>query len=82
MPGSVTAFSLLVLEADALSRVTAALESDPAVAEARPVMGAYDMVVKVRADTLQELHEFIFTRLRGIEGIRSTTTLIAQSPAG
>ena len=75
----VIAYSLLVIEPGSLPAVLEALRAEPDVVEAHDVMGAYDVVVKVRAATLQHLHDLVFTRLRGIDGIRSTTTLITQS---
>ncbi len=78
MASEVTAFSLLVIEPGALAGVEAALRDEPGVVDAHHVMGAYDMVVKVHAASLQDLHDFVFARLRAIPGIRSTTTLIGQ----
>lgn len=75
---NVTAYSLLVIEPGAHAELIQALRADPHVLDAQDVMGAYDIVVEIHAPSLQDLHEFVFTRLRGLDGIRSTTTLIAQ----
>jgi len=41
------------------------------------VFGKYDMVIKLRADTLNELDTTILESVRGVETIDSTETLIA-----
>ena len=38
--------------------------------------GEYDIIIKVEVDNLEKLDEFIFNKLRTIEGVEATTTLI------
>ncbi len=38
--------------------------------------GEYDLVIKVESQTLDNLDNFIFNKLRTIEGVTATTTLI------
>jgi DNA-binding Lrp family transcriptional regulator len=38
--------------------------------------GVYDLIVKIRADSLDELKELVTHRIRTINNVRSTLTLI------
>lgn len=46
------------------------------VKEVITTYGEYDLIIKVEVDTLAELDSFVFHKLRVIEGVESTTTLI------
>lgn len=48
----------------------------PEVEEVITTYGEYDIIVKVNVDSLERLDEFVFHKLRTIEGVESTTTLI------
>ncbi len=48
----------------------------PEVEEVITTYGEYDLIVKVNVDSLERLDEFVFNKLRTIEGVESTTTLI------
>lgn len=53
------------------------------VKEAYVSCGVYDLVMKVKADSMEQLKELVTHRLRTIENVRSTLTLILteeQSP--
>lgn len=41
------------------------------------VYGVYDMVVEIEAESDQELKEIVFSRIRGLEHVRSTLSLTA-----
>ena len=43
--------------------------------------GEYDLVIKVESQTLDNLDNFIFNKLRTIEGVTATTTLIESVSA-
>ena len=58
------------------SRIINELKNVPEVAEAWAVYGVYDIVVKVKADNPDELKKIVLERIRKIEGVRSTLTLI------
>ena len=47
------------------------------VKEVITTYGEYDMILKVEVDSLDALDNFVFSKLRVIEGIESTTTLIS-----
>ena len=40
------------------------------------VQSIYDMLAKVNADSEDQLHEIVIRKLRGIEGIKNTLTMI------
>ena len=42
------------------------------------VYGEYDMLIKVELKELEELDSFIFDTMRTIDGVESSTTLIAM----
>ena len=46
------------------------------VKEIRGVFGNYDVLIKLQGTTIDEISETITTKIRGIEKIRCTTTLI------
>ena len=50
-----------------------------ALAEVKEVIttyGEYDIIIKVEVKSLDHLDEFVFSKLRTIEGVEATTTLI------
>ncbi len=42
--------------------------------------GEYDLLLKVETNSLEELDDFIFNKLRTTNGIMATTTLIEARP--
>lgn len=52
----------------------------PQVKEVIMTYGEYDLIIKIQVESLEELDQFIFTKLRTIEGIAATTTLLEASP--
>lgn len=67
-----------------LARVEPAKDTDvynkvkelPQVKEVITTYGEYDLIIKVEVETLADLDNFVFHKLRVIEGVDSTTTLI------
>lgn len=49
----------------------------PEVKEVITTYGEYDIIIKVEVNSLEALDNFVFSKLRVIEGIESTTTLIS-----
>lgn len=39
------------------------------------VTGSYDLVAKIEADSLETLTETVFSKIRGLSGVTSTSTL-------
>jgi len=48
----------------------------PEVKEVIVTYGEYDVIIKVEVANLTDLDEFVFHRLRTIQGVEATTTLI------
>ena len=59
-------------EADVLNKVSRI----PEVKEAYMVYGVYDVVTVVEATTMEELRDVIAQRIRRIDKVRSTTTMV------
>ena len=53
------------------------LRSIPEVKEVQPTCGNYDVIVKIETDSAESLREVIASKIRSIEKIRATTTLIS-----
>lgn len=49
------------------------------VKEVTLVYGEYDMIVKTKTESLEELTNFIYTKLRRTSGITMTTTMITAN---
>lgn len=48
----------------------------PEVKEVITTYGEYDIIIKVEVKTLDDLDMFVFNKLRAIDGVEATTTLI------
>jgi DNA-binding Lrp family transcriptional regulator len=73
------ALVLINTEAGFEEAVLEKLKKTRNVKEAFIVYGVYDIIAKVEAEDLEELRNVISTRLRRIEGVKSTVTLIVVS---
>ena len=54
-----------------------------AFAEVKDVIltyGEYDLILKIELDSLEALDDFVFNKLRMIDGVISTTTLLEANP--
>ena len=58
------------------------LKGLPEVVEVNGVSGAYDLLVKVSADTMEKLKQTISLRIRTIDNIKSTLSLIVIEGQG
>lgn len=76
-----TAFILLNTETGAESEVLGALKNIELVEEAYMVFGVYDIMAKVKADTMGKLKEIVTQRLRTLDKVRSTLTVMAIEEA-
>ena len=52
------------------------LKKTPHVSEVYAVYGVYDVMVKVEADSMEQLRDAISTGLRRTDGVKSTLTMI------
>jgi DNA-binding Lrp family transcriptional regulator len=70
------AFVLINTETGSESKILAALKRIDAVTEAYMVYGVYDVVVKVRADTMEKLKEIVTYQVRHLDKVGTTTTML------
>ncbi len=73
----IKAYVLIVSNPGATRRVAEALREIPNIVELHEVMGPYDIVVELEADSLTDVPPILSDRIRTIEGIQSTTSLVA-----
>jgi len=73
----VTSYTLARVEPSKDNVVYNKIKSLPEVKEVVTTYGEYDLIIKVEVDSLDALDNFVFSTLRVIEGIESTTTLIS-----
>ncbi|MEM2098440.1 MAG: Lrp/AsnC ligand binding domain-containing protein [Candidatus Bathyarchaeia archaeon] len=71
-----TAFVLINTEIGSESEVLKDLKKVEGVDDAFAVYGVYDIVARVRADTMDKLKETVTWRIRRLDKVRSTLTMI------
>lgn len=71
-----TAFVLINAEIGAESDVLKELKGIPEVKEAHMVYGVYDIIARVETETMQELKDVISWKIRRLDKVRSTLTMI------
>ena len=72
----VTSYTLARVEPAKDTVVYNEVKKLPQVKEVITTYGEYDLIIKVEVETLADLDNFVFHKLRVIEGVDSTTTLI------
>jgi len=72
----VTSYTLARVEPAKDLKVYDLVKQLPGVKEVITTYGEYDMIIKVEVESLDGLDDFVFNKLRTIEGIELTTTLI------
>ncbi len=70
------AYVLINTEPKYMENVVATLEKLDAVVEVFPVYGVYDVVAKVRAETMEKLKEIVTWKVRSLDQVRSTITML------
>jgi DNA-binding Lrp family transcriptional regulator len=70
------AFVLINVEAGGEDKVLKQLRRIGAVEDAYVTYGVYDLVVRVKADTMEALKEAVTHKIRAANQVRSTLTLI------
>ncbi|MFW6117823.1 MAG: Lrp/AsnC family transcriptional regulator [Thermoproteota archaeon] len=78
-----TAFVLINTEIGSEAEVLEDLKEVEGVNEAYTVYGVYDIIARVRADTMDNLKEIVTWRIRRLDKVRSTLTMIVvETPSG
>jgi DNA-binding Lrp family transcriptional regulator len=70
------AFVMITSEIGAEDKILKGLKAIPEVKEAHVVYGVYDIILRVEAETMNELKDVISWKIRRFEGVRSTITMI------
>lgn len=73
-----TAFVLVNTELGSETDVLHEMRKVEGVHEAFAVYGTYDIVAKVRADTMELLKEIVTVRIRKVNNVRATLTLMSS----
>ncbi|MCD6431520.1 Lrp/AsnC ligand binding domain-containing protein [Candidatus Bathyarchaeota archaeon] len=71
-----TAFVLINTEIGSEADVLKDLKTVEGVAEAFAVYGVYDIIARVQAETMDKLKEIVTWRIRRLDKVRSTLTMI------
>jgi len=71
-----SAFVLINTEIGAESEVLEQLKDVEGVEEAYAVYGVYDVVARVKAETMDKLKEIVTWNIRRLDKVRSTLTMI------
>lgn len=72
------AYVLINSEIGGEQEVVDQLKQMPEVTEVSVVYGVYDVIVKLEADTMEVLKEIITSKVRHLNKVRSTMTMIAS----
>lgn len=72
-----TVYVLVVVEPGQTAPVFESLRLTPGLVEVHEVMGPYDIVAKIEADTLQEVPPILGNHIRTIPGVTTTTSLVS-----
>lgn len=74
-----SAFVLIDCDFPISENVIEELKKIPEIEEFYRVQSIYDMMAKVNADSEDHLHEIVIRKVREIEGIKNTLTLVIVS---
>ena len=72
-------YVLIVTNPGVTREIVDALLAMDLVVAAHEVMGPYDIVAEIEAEELSAIPDFLATQIRTLEGIHSTTSLVAAS---
>ncbi|MCU1454522.1 MAG: hypothetical protein JWN46_2668 [Acidimicrobiales bacterium] len=71
----VSAYILIQTEVGKAAAVASEVAAIPGVIAADDVTGPYDVVVRVEAETMDDLGKMVVSRVQMIDGITKTTTM-------
>jgi DNA-binding Lrp family transcriptional regulator len=75
------AYVLITTETGAVDLVLQTLKKMDSVKETYMVYGVYDIIVTVKAETMDKLKEIVTWNLRSLDKVRSTLTMIVVEEA-
>lgn len=71
-----SAFVLMNAELGKENKLVKELRAIPNVQEVYGVYGVYDVLMEIAADSMETLREIITTKVRKLDGVKSTLTMI------
>lgn len=74
-----SAFVMANTEVGKEDEILGLIEEIQGVEEAHKVFGVYDLIVKVRGKDIDELTKIISDKIRAIEGLQATLTMLILS---
>lgn len=74
----VNGFVLITVDAGKEREVYNGLSNMSEIKSIQMVFGHYDIIARLESNDLNELSEIVLERVRNIEGVSTTTTLIAS----
>ncbi len=73
---AIKAYVLIVTDPGNTKNVLEEIQGMQGIKAIHEVMGPYDIVVEISADNLQDIPRILGDRIRPIEGVQSTTSLV------
>jgi len=73
---AIKAYVLVVTDPTKTKHVHEEIAKVPSIVELHEVMGPYDIDVEIEVESLQEIPTILGERIRTIDGIQSTTSLV------
>jgi DNA-binding Lrp family transcriptional regulator len=70
------AYVLINTEPKHMENVVSTLEKLDSVVEIFPVYGVYDVVAKIQAETMEKLKDIVTWKVRSLDEVRSTITML------
>lgn len=70
------AYVLINTEPKNMESVISTLEKLDLVVEIFPVYGVYDIVAKIQAETMEKLKDLVTWKVRSLDDVRSTITML------
>ena len=70
------AYILLTVEGGAEDNVLSKIKNITSVEQAYVSYGVYDLIIKVKADSMQELKDAVIHKIRPLKQVNSTLTLL------
>ena len=70
------AFVLLNTELGQESKIIEALEGVEEITQIYSLYGIYDLIIEMEADTMDKVKEVVFNKVRRLDNVKSTITLL------
>lgn len=76
----VNAYSLISIEPGKASEIFEKVKNIEGAESSEAVAGPYDIVARIEVSSLEDLTGTVFNKIREIDGVTNTTTLIVVEP--